>query len=221
MTALLRYAILKSLRDGTLAALLIAPAVMVLAPLLGVSAFHAIRGQGTYPLELDPNMPPAATATGIATVGAIISTLASGLAAFWLFRREVATRTLGSLMLAARSRTIALSAVTYAAAGGIGAFLLCVSAIFLFTMHLPSKGITLLLIAAGSCLVAGATGVLLLTFSPDRSMVAPVGAGSLLVAFLTFQLRSASAGAAFVAVAATCAVLFSVAAILLERRCAT
>jgi hypothetical protein len=219
--ALLRYAILKSLRDGTLAALLLAPAVMVLAPLLGVSAFHAIRGQGTYPLELDPNMPPAATAMGISLAGAIISTLGSGLAAFWLFRREVATHTLGSLMLAARSRTIVLSAVAYAATGGIGAFLFCVLMVLLFTLHLPSEGLTILLLAACSSLLASATGVLLLTFSSDRSMLAPLGATSIFVAFLTFQLRSVPAGIAVAAVAFAGIVLFSVAAVLLERRCAT
>jgi hypothetical protein len=219
MMALLRYAFLKSAREKFLVALLISPAVMLLAPLLGVAALALLQGHGTWPLSIDPRWPPFATSRLMASVGVMLSAISAGAGGFWIFRRERANHSLGSFALAIQTRAIALAATIYGSFAGIVSFLLVVACATALTSCVPPNVWITFAMSIASSLFASALGTALVALSSEASMLMPLYAGSVLVSLL---LLNAKNHLFFVAMAAAGAVLLTAgASILMRRRCAT
>jgi hypothetical protein len=213
MMALLRYALLKSAREKFLAALLVAPAVMLVAPFLGGLAAAALMGPGSALRPKD--FGTTHWAGMMATVGAVISSLSAGVGGFWIFRREMANHSLGSFALAARPHAIALAATIYGTAAGMASFLILAGCTSILTGHLPPHA-TVFLFALVSSLAASALGAALITVSSETTMLVPVYAGSLVIAMLV-----ATKGTIFLLAALAASVLFAAASsMLMRRRCA-
>ena len=121
MIAILRYAFLKNKRDGSLAAFLLGPIIMLSAPLLGVAAF--LKGGPVYPLSLDPQWSAARTAANMAPAAMCAVAFFAALAGFWGFRSEIANRSIGSFVLAARPATIQTASALFGAAAGFAGYL--------------------------------------------------------------------------------------------------
>jgi hypothetical protein len=214
MRALLRYAILKSAREKLLAALLVAPAVMLVAPFLGGLAAAALMGPGSALRPKD--FGTTQWAGMMATVGAVISSLSAGVGGFWIFRREMANHSLGSFALASRPHAIALAATIYGTAAGMLSFLILAGCTTILTQHLPPHG-TVFVAAFVSSLAASALGAALITVSSETTMLVPVYAGSLLVSILLVTTK----GTTFLLAAlAASALLVTASSMLMRRRCA-
>jgi hypothetical protein len=214
MIALLHYALLKSAREKFLAALLAGPAVMIVAPFLGalVGALLGAPGTALRPSDFGRTE----WAGMMAAAGVMISSLSAGAGGFWIFRREMANRSLGLFVLAARPRAIALAATIYGAAAGMAAFLIIVACTAVLTRHLPPDGMVFL--AAFVCtLAASALGAVLITVSPEKGMLVPLYAGSIAMSVLVTRSKG---NTYLLAVLAAGLLLAATAAMLMRRRCA-
>lgn len=215
MIALLRYAILKSAREKFLFALLLAPSVILLSPLLAISAVSLAKGQAAYPMSFDARISPAAAARMGGEIAMAMASLAAGAGGFWIFRREMANRSVSFFLLAARPQAVAFAATIYGFLAGMTASLIVMSGLAALTLHWPASG-RAFLIAMVSSLATSAMGTLLVTISSEESMLLPVFGGSCVIAV---SLMSAKTPAALPA-AVVAILLFAVSSSLLLRwRC--
>lgn len=217
MKALLRYAFLKSARDHSLVTLGIAPSIMVTAPMLGIAVLQILRGHGTYPLSIDMRTTPQETALTMTTIAAVMSVLVAGIAGFWLFRLEIGDRSIGTIVMAARARTISLVTTLYSAMIGTGAFLLALVFVALITAHLPAPTLKLLVAVICATTAAGAAGAFVVTVSAETAMLLPAIAAAVVIVF--FAVPAPAAGAVAGSLVVSSAFVLAAAA-LLERRCA-
>ena len=217
MRALFRYAFLKSYRDQSLVALTIGPAVMIAAPILGITAYQVLRGEGRYPFSIEARASVGSTATGFVIAAAIGSIVMAAIAGFWLFRQEIGHHSIATIVMAARARMITLVATLYAAIVGIGAFVLGLTVVAIATAQLPAITPRMFLLVACATLAAGAAGILIATVSAETAMALPAVAAAMVIAFFGVQwaVPSMVAGCAI----ASSLFVFASAA-LMERRCA-
>jgi len=203
---LLRYAFLRGLRDGSLITLLAAPTVMVSMPAVAVW----LSGR-TVP------MPPAEAAGGLIVFNAA---LMGSLASFMAFRSEIATRAIGAFVLASRSWLIPFACTIYGWIVGTTAATLCAGAMFATGWGAPAdlRSVTVNVLVIG--LAAASAGTLGVMISSSFSTMAWVFAG--LVGMIgLIQANEAASGIEILAVLLVVLISSGIAAVIVERRCAT
>jgi hypothetical protein len=212
--AILRYAFLKSRRDGSLAAFLIMPIFMPMAALCGATMAKGLR----YPLFMNVEYTPVQNATLVADVATVVFIVFSALPAFWTLRSEIASRAIGSFLFGVRPLTAVLALILFAAAVGVtgwlGAVLMIGALTSAFPPDLPMRALQVVL----SCLAGSASGALVVTISSQPAMIVCSYLGCLL--FIPWMSKAPMASFAITALVLS-AVWISIAAFLLERRCAT
>ncbi|HUP61046.1 MAG TPA: hypothetical protein VNA69_11565 [Thermoanaerobaculia bacterium] len=216
MNALLRYAVVKSLRDHLLAGLLLAPLVLTVSPMLGVAAIGAVRGDSFYPFHI-PAATPAATGSIFATVTAIVSAFVAGVGAFWIFRSEIASRAVNFFFLARHPRAVSGASTVYGFAAGMLAYGAARVSVAALTAS-PQPAAKELLTVTATILIGSSLGSLLVAISAEPAILVPVYAGVMISSISL--LESADLQRIAVAVAFALA-LIQAAPIVLRRRCAS
>lgn len=215
MIAMLRYALLKSRRDGSVYAFVLLPTLFPLAALCGVTI---AEGRWHYPLMMNARFTPIQNATLCAQISLTICVVFTVLPAFWTMRPEIATRSVASFFFAARPVTVAASMILFAFAIGLASWIGAITMIRLLTDAMPPNVAFMTLKAAMGCLAASAVGTVLVTISSQPAMI--IGAYVASAAAIPWMESSKSALFALVmgAVSIVCAAL---AGFILERRCAS
>lgn len=216
MSALLRYAIVKSYRDHFLAQLVLAPLVIAVSPMLGVAVIGAIRGDSFFPLHV-PSATPEFTNSIFSILTGFTSAFVGGVGAFWIFRSEIASRAVNFFFLARHPRAVSGASTLYGFVAGLLAFFVARSSIAVLTAS-PQPGSKELLTVTASILIGSALGSLLVAISAEPAILVPVYAGVLISSIAL--LKSADVlriGAAVV----FALVLTQAAPIVLRRRCAS
>ncbi|HXG58530.1 MAG TPA: hypothetical protein VNL91_05880 [Thermoanaerobaculia bacterium] len=208
MIALLHYAFLKSWRDRSLPAFTLFTAGTFLMTRIAISAVGMIRGQRIVDDFFYRDLP---------TIAAVSSAMMAGLAGFWTLRLEIADRSIGSFVLAARSVLMAAAITVYAACVGFSSFLFAIPITGIRVPPEVGSFGNLMLLAACSSVVAGAFGLAMATISPEPPMVVPTWIGVIAIIIATFELIEP---VAFVGSIILLALLLTMTSLLLERRCA-
>jgi hypothetical protein len=167
MIAVLHYALLKSIRDRSLAIFVLGPALVIAASLLGATIAEGFR----YPFYVSRQMSAAQNAEMVALILTFFVMMFGTVAAFWTFRPEVVTKTIGSFLMARRPLTVALAQVTFAAAVTFSAWIAGILTIAALTSALPPAIGVFAVGAAVAALAAASIGALVLTISPQPAMV--------------------------------------------------
>lgn len=217
MTALLRYAFLKSWREQIAIGLLLAPVVMLALPLLMFAGNNLRLGRPVYPFLLDPRLGPGGTAALIGEVMLAICGIVAGVAAFRVFAREIAAKGLGFFYLAQPPWVVALSSTIYGTAIGVGSYVVGMSVVSLLTASVPLAAAKQLLIVFLSSSIASALAAVMVRISTDATMLVPVyvaGAATGLV------LLDSGTPAKFGMAVAIAVVTTVIAQVLWGRRCA-
>lgn len=213
MIALLRYALLKSRRDHSLTGFLMVPIIVPVAALAGVTL-----GKGWhYPFFMDQRLSPVQNATFAANISMAAAILFASIAAFWTFRPEILSKSIGSFVFAARPLTIAMSLILFGAAIGFFGWIGSLVLIRVFTAALPAHAGVMVLKVAILTLGASAAGALTVTVSAQPATIVASYLASLVLIGLLQNTRISTqlAVAAGILVISTC-----LSAVLLERRCA-
>jgi len=212
--ALLRYAWLKSVRDSSLMAFVLVPMFAPAAALCG-----ATLGKGWhYPMFMEVRYTPQQNAELAVTLGMAGAMFFAAIAAFWIFRPELATHSIGSLAIAARPFRLVAVPALYGGLIGILAFIGSVGIVCLLTAAVPSHLASMALRLIAATLAAGAAGVMAVTISAQPPMI--IGA-CLASAALTPVIDKPASWLQIPVAIAAIAICISIAAFLMERRCAS
>jgi hypothetical protein len=203
---LLRYAILRGLRDGTLITLLAAPTVMVSMPAVAVW----LSG-GSVP------MPPADVMTAMLLFHAA---LMGSLASFMAFRNEIATRSIGTFVLAAPSWLIPAASTIYGWIVGTIASSLSAAGMFVTGWGVPPDAGSAMVNVAIMALAAASVGSMGVMISSSFSTVAWFFTGLVVIIGLVHGDNAAS-GIETLAIVLVALISGGIAAVIVERRCAT
>ena len=219
MIAMLRYAYIKGLRDSSLIAFVIIPMLFPLAAMSGITLdLKLTKGHPIYPMVMDVHFTPEQNAKMAGQFTSGICVLFAVITAFWTFRTEIATRSVGSFLFATRPLTLALALVLFAAAIGLAGWIGGMAVIGILTTALPPHLAMLAVKVVAGTLAASAFGTLIVTISPNPGMIIGAYVGCVFATIWIENSKSSSQMIAAIAVAIVCAAL---AAFLLERRCAT
>ena len=215
MIAILRYAFLKSRRDGSVYAFVLLPALFPVAALMGVTV---AKQRWQYPLAMNPQFTPVQNATLCAQIALTICVVFTVIPAFWTLRPEIATRSVTSFLFAARPVTVAASVILFAFSLGLAGWIGAITLIRILTDALPPNVAFMTLKAAAGCLAASALGAMLVTISSQPAMI--VGAYMASVVVIPWMESSKSPASALIMTAFS--VLFAaLAGLILERKCAS
>jgi hypothetical protein len=217
MSALLRYALMKSKREHLLASLLLAPLVLAVSPMLGVAANNMFRGGPVYPFHL-PQMTPESTLEIFGTVVLVVSALVAGAGAFWIFRSEIASRAVHFFFLAQHPRAVSAASAIYGFVTGVLAYGIALTALRLLTGAPQQHFARDLVVAVVSIWIGSALGSLFVAISSEAAILVLLYAG--VVAASTTLLRTANVIRVVIAILAAAALL-QAASIVLRRRCAS
>jgi hypothetical protein len=167
---------------------------------------------------MSPQFSPQQNATLAGQITTGICVLFTVIIAFWTFRSEIATRSVGSFLLAARPLALSLALILFAAAIGLAGWIGGMAMIGVLTTAMPPHLALLALKVAAGTVAASALGTLVVTISPNPGMV--LGAYLVCIISIVWIEKSTSLSQLIgaVAVAIVCAGLAS---FFLERRCAT
>jgi hypothetical protein len=174
MKALLRYAVMRGMRENFLLPLLFFPAVMCAAPLLAGSFYAFQQGRFTWPLSIARDISPAASAQVLTSAALLAAAAMAGTGAFWVFRSEMTGRSIGLFALARRPGLVAATSTVFGTVAGVGCFGITVAVIALLTESTALRGGALFAAVALACALASALGTLLVAVSHDLSMLIPV-----------------------------------------------
>jgi hypothetical protein len=216
MMAILRYAFLKNMRDGSLAAFIIGPVLMLVAPLLGVSMVEK-RGF-VYPLTMNPHWTGVKTAAEVVPITFSVVALFGALAGFWGFRGEIVTRSIGSFVLAVRPIRVQIAAALFGASAGLAGFFATSVLLFGLIGSIPPHPLRVVADATILCLCAASAGSLMVVIQSEPWAILLVFISGLF--FIPWLMKSPGMlpEAAGLMLAAVCV---AVSAFFLERRCAT
>lgn len=175
MNALLRYAMLKGTREQFVYALLFTPAMLFFTPLVGMGLVNLLRGRGGFPLSLNPGGLTGAETMGMLTVPSVLlAGIIAGTGAFWVFKSEVAARTIGFFFLARRTGVVALAAALFGAMMGIGSYFIATVVVGILTTALPQDPGLHVTAAVLSSMLTASLGALLVGLSAELNMLIPV-----------------------------------------------
>lgn len=213
MRALLRYVLLKSIRERFIAPLLLFPVLTLGAPMVGLSIRAALFGRTDYPIFL-ARTSPIENLVFLLTVVFFVVAIAAGVAAFWIFRKEIGDRSIASLVMATHPASIPLAAVFYGTVIGSTAFVIALPLVFLMLGTLPiGLGLTMF-VAIVSSLLAASAASLLASLSADPGMLLP------LLLLAPFVKEIAELDARWIVTSLVLIILCPlIAARMLERRC--
>jgi hypothetical protein len=209
--ALLHYAFLKGMRDRSLPIFVLITPAQVAAMLIGAAVLNRhLR----YPLMMD-----FVSTQDLVTFSIVLPWTVASLSAFWTFRSEVATKAIGSFVIASRPMTIVAALVVFAAATAIGGVLGAIGTIAVLTAALPANLGSLASIAIIFSLVGASLGALYVTISPQPAMLVwAIIAGFPLAPWIFGE----GSKRPFLMIAAVVSIItIGVSTILLRRRCAT
>jgi hypothetical protein len=215
MIALLRYAFLKSRRDGSLLGFVF---VVTLVPFAAMAGVTLAKGHWHYPFYLNAQYTPVQNANLAAEIVLVVAVFFSAIPAFWTFRPEIETRSIGALLLAARPVTVALALILFAASIGLMGWLGAVAVIGALTSAFPSHLALMTLKLATGVLAASSIGALVVTISPQPFMVVCSYVACL---FLVPSVASSKGWVQVVGALVAAILCTALTAFLLERRCAT
>ena len=217
MNALVRYVVMKGLREQFIQTLLLAPAVMFVTPLLVFGVWNVFRGRAAWPLTLPGALTPEASANVLTLPSIFMAAIAAGTASFWVFRTEMSGRTIGFFFLAQHTMLVPLTAMLFGTIIGIGSYTIGVGLLGILTQAPMSMAATTAMAAVSTVLVAAAVGTFAIGTSSEQSVLIPVYV--IICATAATLLNSESTAVLAAAVAA--AVLVTLAAPLVwRRRCA-
>jgi hypothetical protein len=215
MMALLRFAFLKSMRDHSLPAFV---SIVVLVPFAALAGATLGKGHWHYPFYLNAQYTPLQNANLAGAIVLVIAVFFSAIPAFWTFRPEIETRSIGSLLLAARPLTVALALILFAASIGLMGWIGAMAVIGALTGALPSHLALMTLKLATGVLAASSIGALVVTVSPQPFMIVC----SYLACLFLVPFVASSKGWLQILAALVAAILCTaLTTFLLERRCAT
>lgn len=160
MIALLRYAILKGMRDRLLPILLLGSPILAAAALISLALSE---GQLHYPLSvrLDSLGDPAR----------LFALTFASLTAFWAFRSEVATRAINSFVMASRPVHIVVALILYGTVTGIAVWLGAIVTAAALTTELPVNLTWFAIETVIASLFGASIGALAVTISPQPTML--------------------------------------------------
>ncbi len=209
MMALLRYAFLKSKRDGSLAAWLVWPILTGVGWRVAITIMAMPQGYDT--VIRDPH-----AVHDLRMMAGATAWFLAALSAFWTFRGETATRSIGAFLFAARPLTIAVSLVVFGTAIGVMATLLTTALL----ASLPRQVFLMVREGLVASFVGAAMGELAVMISAQPMMIVGALFGLPLITALLTEMKPTTTlqTLVWVGVAILCVGL---SAILLERRCAT
>jgi len=213
--AMLRYAYLKGLRDSSVIAFL---AIEMLIPVAALGGVTFGKGHFHYPLYLEAHFSPAQNATMAGQITTAICVFFTVITAFWTFRSEIATRSVGSFLFAMRPLTLALSLILFAAAIGVAGWIGGMAMIGILTTAFPPQIALMALKVVAGTLAASAFGTLVVSISPNPGMI--IGAYVACVV-LTVWVEKSKSSIQLIAAVALAIICAAFAAFFLERRCAT
>jgi hypothetical protein len=212
--AILRYAFLKNMRDGSLAAFVLGPIIMLTAPLLGSAAFN--KGPA-YPMTMDPHMSAARNAAMMAPAAVFIAALFAALAGFWSFRGEIVSRSMGSFVLAVRPVKIQIAAMLFGATAAFAGYLGTSASLFTLMNALPPHPARLVIDAAILCLFGSAGGSLAVIISSEPWAIIPLFVA---IAVMPWLVKARGGLPELTGLALTI-ICVAVSTFFLERRCGT
>ena len=217
MSALLRYAFMRGMRENFLLPLLFFPAASSATPLLAIGVYNLIKGQGTWPLSLARNL-SAANSVQILTQSALIAAATmAGTGAFWVFRSEMTGRSIGLFALARRAGVVAATSTLFGTVAGVVAYGLNVAVLALLTGATAGRGGALTASVLLLSIFGSALGTLLVAVSQDLSMLIPVYAITTLAGVRLVDHPSVALSLTVIAAAA---VVILAAPFFWRRRCA-
>lgn len=215
MIALLRYLSLKGMREGSLIAFVLGPILLPLAGLCGVTFRRGLH----YPFFMDPQYSAVQNATLAAEIAWAMCVVFAAIPAFWALRSEIATRSIGSLALAARPLTISLTLILFAAAVAMSAWIGAVTVIAVMTSALPAHfGLATLKLAVSSIAVSAA-GALVVMISTEPAMI--IGCYLACVVVIPIVEKNTKAPMQLLIAGVLAIVCAGLSVLLLERRCAS
>ena len=217
MNALMRYVLMKGMRDQIIMPLLFGPSLLFVSPLLVSGIVRFFQGGDAWPVRLPGSTSPAETAHILTLPAMMFGTVVAGVAAFWIFRTEISGRTVGFFLLAQPaivpvSVTMLFGTVMGTLSSAIGVVLISLLTGSPVPMG-PAK------IAAGAVAIAfaAALGTLSVGISAQLGILLPATVASIVATAYLLDTESALLAAA--AIGGALAVTF-VAAFVWRRRCA-
>jgi hypothetical protein len=216
MMAILRYAFLKNLRDGSLAAFILGPIIMLTAPLLG-SAFFG-EGGPRFPAKMDMTMSAARNAAMLAPATLFITALFASLAGFWSLRSEIISKSMGTFVLAVRPVKIQIAAMLFGAGAAFAGYIGTALSLSALLNALPPNPVRLILDAAILCLFGAAAGFLAVILSAEPWAIVPLFVAGVAIIPSLAKMRGPLPELTAIALIVIC---ISISAFFLERRCAT
>jgi len=210
MIALLRYAFLKGMRDRSLPIFFLLEPAQVAAMLIGYSVMNRHLH---YPLIMPGDV------GDVVGFSVLFPSFVATLSAFWTFRSEVATRAIGSFVVASRPSTVVVALVVFAAATAIGGLIGAITTAAVLTAALPANLASLAPLGVISSLVGASLGALYVTISPQPAML--VWAFIAVIPLAPWIFHPPSTPRLLMIAALVSIVCIGVSAFLLRRRCAT
>jgi hypothetical protein len=215
--AVLHYALLKSLREGSIWIYVGIPAFIGLAVLVGGTlASHGIAGFH-YPLSIERGWSAARNAREVAEIASLMCTMLGTLIGFTILRDELASRSIDSIALAVRPVTITASIVAFGTAVAACAWVIGLVVLLLLTTGVPPHLELLAAKVVAGALATASIGALAATISPEPPMI--IGAFLTLIAFVP-GFEKAAFGPVLLVPVVVSVIATAIAAFLLERRCA-
>jgi hypothetical protein len=211
MIALLHYAFLKGMRDRSLPIFLLMMPAQVAAMLIG---FSVIKRHLQYPLlgmEWGHG--------DVVIFSIILPSFVATLSAFWTFRSEVATRAIGSFVIASRPITVVVALIIFAAATATGGSIATTVTIAMLTAALPPEVASFASLGIIASLAGASLGALYVTISPQPAMLVWAFIAGLPLA--PWILHPPSEPQLLMIASLLSIVCIGVSAFLLRRRCAT
>lgn len=211
MIGILHYAWLKGTRDKSLPAFALVPAAQVAAMLIG---YAIVTRRADYPIafsELD--------GTDVAMMSIFMPWFMGVLCSFWMFRVELATNALTSIVIASRPLVIVLALILLGAVTAILGLLGALGMIGLLTGELPRQLVSSVGFGAVAAVAGASLGTLYVMISPQPAMLGWTLIAAAPMAPLLFvpkhwdRLPLASLFITLICIAAS--------TLLLRRRCAT
>lgn len=211
MIALLHYAYLKGMRDRSLPVFALMAPVQLAAMTIG---FAVATRQLRYPL-IALNM----DSGDVAAMSILMPSFVATLSAFWTLRTEVATRAIGSFVVATRPVTVVIALVAFATATAIAGMIAAIGAVIILTAQFPEALASVMWLASIASLAGASLGALYVTLFPQPAMLLwSFVAG---VPFVPFVFDPANWNRLAVANLILTVICIAVSTFVLRRRCAT
>lgn len=208
MRALLRFALIKTLRERSLIALLAGPLVLIGSPMVSL---HVVAQMPGHHFRIDE---PARLAFAVASATGAIAM--AGAAAFWIFRREIADRSLGIVFLASRDAIrVCATGVLFACMVAVASYIPMAGLLLAFGVGASDVASASRLLMKGSPLAA-TLGIFIASISTSVGNLLLVTLLAIPILSLVVQARAASF---YTTLAIVALVLIPISSRLMERRC--